>query len=874
MQDGETAAGSVNSVQRVGDTVRRPSGAWTPAVQHFLRFLERREVEGIPRALGTDEQGREVVSYLAGKVAMRPWPAAMLDGSGCVDAARWLQNYLEAAAGYEGPPEDACWRDPAAVCGEPGEVVLHSDLGPWNMVFSDDSDGGEARFVGVIDWDLAQPGRPELSMGQLAYYHAPLRDDEHAAQCGFGGAAGVPLDRGARLRRMGDVFGKSAEQLVQAALEYLEDEVKRTRRLGAAGIEPWAAFLSRGDCEELQGDRDWIAARRDELAAPATAAVSVAIASNPHKSALPDASASAAEAVCTEPQHRQRLLERRRQLLLQCALVGALDEERLAELLEQLDQTSGNGSKWIEKLERLGDAVDAAGARPPRPAAPTSRLQLGRMGGTADVLAALQAAAGAAAEASGVGGAVVSIRVAADSPLLDEGERGCIGAGHELSAAAGWADSAGRAELTPTSRLCWGSCTKTFVAAAVLRASEAGLLSLDDAVAAWVDPLIAAAPRMPAGRSVRELFGAAHAGVTVRQLLQMRSGICDFENEGRAEDGRTSYEMWWAEDAMREWTPVEQLAWASVAHGRPPHFTPDAAGGYSSTNYALLGLVLQAAHKLARWQDVEALLLEMLPAEARETTRFPSAGTCKTNGAVHAYSSDPERPDMWDEYPIGAAWTAGNVVATAAGMTAWLHALFCVPGAVVSPGSLAQMSDLRAASGGFAYGLGLHSARMLGIPTAVELDAIGHGGGIAGFSSAVLYIPEWRLCMAAIVNDAYPSEGKEGLTAGFADAVLAGLRARFDARQAAEIGEKERRPEPEPEPQPPPEPAPKPAALDDSESAAVRLMQLDTPQAKLSELKRMFPLMSGRAELADLEIGDASVVCVTARTAAGDSNTS
>ena len=58
------------------------------------------------------------------------------------------------------------------------------------------------------------------------------------------------------------------------------------------------------------------------------------------------------------------------------------------------------------------------------------------------------------------------------------------------------------------------------------------------------------------------------------------------------------------------------------------------------------------------------------------------------------------------------------------------------------------------------------------------------------------------------------------------------------------------------------------------ESAAVRLMRLDTPQAKLSELKRMFPLMSGRAELADLEIGDASVVCVTARTAAGDSNTS
>jgi hypothetical protein len=71
--------------------------------------------------------------------------------------------------------------------------------------------------------------------------------------------------------------------------------------------------------------------------------------------ALPDVAASAAEAVCTELRHRQLLLQRRRQLLLQCAEVGALDEARLAELLGQLDVG--------------GDAVDAAGAEPaPAPA--------------------------------------------------------------------------------------------------------------------------------------------------------------------------------------------------------------------------------------------------------------------------------------------------------------------------------------------------------------------------------------------------------------------------------------------------------------------------------------------------------------------------
>ncbi len=54
-----------------------------------------------------------------------------------------------------------------------------------------------------------------------------------------------------------------------------------------------------------------------------------------------------------------------------------------------------------------------------------------------------------------------------------------------------------------------------------------------------------------------------------------------------------------------------------MAHGRAPRFAPDESGEYSSTNYLLLGLALQKAHGLARWQEVEGLLLEMLPEEAR-----------------------------------------------------------------------------------------------------------------------------------------------------------------------------------------------------------------------------------------------------------------
>jgi CubicO group peptidase (beta-lactamase class C family) len=256
-----------------------------------------------------------------------------------------------------------------------------------------------------------------------------------------------------------------------------------------------------------------------------------------------------------------------------------------------------------------------------------------QMSSPSAVLAVLQAAADAAAATSQVGGAVVSVRAALDSPLQSI-------AGREISAAAGWADTH-REAMTTSSRLCWGSCTKTVTAAAVMRAVEAGLLALDDPVAPLIDPLIAASRPMAAGGSLAELFGEGHAGITTRQLLQMRTGIADFEHEGLAADGRTSYEVWWAGDQHGVWSPIEQLAWASVKHRRPPHFLPDEGGAYTSTNYTLLGLVLQGVHNLPRWEDVEALLLETLPEESRATTNFPSVGTCESWRPVCAGSFLP-----------------------------------------------------------------------------------------------------------------------------------------------------------------------------------------------------------------------------------------
>src|SRR2546423_14571099 len=56
--------GNTSTVVRVGDTVRRNAGPGTPAVHALLRHLEDVGFTGAPRALGTDERGREGLSSL------------------------------------------------------------------------------------------------------------------------------------------------------------------------------------------------------------------------------------------------------------------------------------------------------------------------------------------------------------------------------------------------------------------------------------------------------------------------------------------------------------------------------------------------------------------------------------------------------------------------------------------------------------------------------------------------------------------------------------------------------------------------------------------------------------------------------------------
>lgn len=141
--DGPLAGGSAGGAVRVGVTVRRPRGPWTPAVHSLLNYLYNSGFPA-PRQLGVDELGREVLTLIPGETIgdQLPWPAWVHSDSALVQVARWLRSYHAAVANYV-PPDDAIWREGGTW--QKGLIVGHNDAAPYNAVWHGD------RLIGFFD---------------------------------------------------------------------------------------------------------------------------------------------------------------------------------------------------------------------------------------------------------------------------------------------------------------------------------------------------------------------------------------------------------------------------------------------------------------------------------------------------------------------------------------------------------------------------------------------------------------------------------------------------------------------------------------------------------------------------------------------------
>jgi Ser/Thr protein kinase RdoA (MazF antagonist) len=160
--------GHMNTVVRVGDTVRRPAGAWTPTVHRLLRHARERGVTWAPVPRGYDDAGREVLSFISGCVPheMPEWVWSLVV---LADAARALRQWHDATSQFD--VIGAVWNSDAH---EPVEVICHNDFAPYNCVFR------AGRFAGAIDFDLCSPGPRLWDIAYTAYRYVPLMPPANA----------------------------------------------------------------------------------------------------------------------------------------------------------------------------------------------------------------------------------------------------------------------------------------------------------------------------------------------------------------------------------------------------------------------------------------------------------------------------------------------------------------------------------------------------------------------------------------------------------------------------------------------------------------------------------------------------------------------
>lgn len=226
------SGGNMAPVVRVGDTVRRETGEWTPAVHLLLRTLADVGIDKVPHVLGLDEKGREALSFVQGEVLADAPPAVRWSEDILVAAARLLRLIHDASVPLVAR-DDLVWRSPSRT---PAEVVCHNDFAPYNLIVR----GGE--LAGVIDFDFAAPGSRLRDLAYLAYRIVPFAEDA---------ADALALERDGRLARLIDAYAVpfAPTDVVAVAAERLDDLTAftraRARETGRADLVAHAAMYER-----------------------------------------------------------------------------------------------------------------------------------------------------------------------------------------------------------------------------------------------------------------------------------------------------------------------------------------------------------------------------------------------------------------------------------------------------------------------------------------------------------------------------------------------------------------------------------------------------------------------------------------------------
>lgn len=252
-----------------------------------------------------------------------------------------------------------------------------------------------------------------------------------------------------------------------------------------------------------------------------------------------------------------------------------------------------------------------------------------------------------------------------------------------------------------------GSITKTFTAAAILKLSAEGKLSLNDPLAKFL-------PDFPNGMHI-----------TLAELLDHTAGISD---------------AWESTDPAQ---PLDTTALVKLIAGHAPDFAPGTAWAYSNSGYMLLGAVIEKI----RGQPWYAAIDDLFAKPLKLTHTAYHADDAVVPQRVTGYSRNDRGDIVQPPYiNISGPGAAGALASTVDDLFHWMRAL--VTGRALPPGLFEAMSSAKTTATGdpVHYGYGL----MLG--TVRGESVIEHTGGIEGFAAQLSYFPKQHVTVVVLAN--------------------------------------------------------------------------------------------------------------------------
>ncbi|WP_067563574.1 serine hydrolase domain-containing protein [Nocardia acidivorans] len=274
---------------------------------------------------------------------------------------------------------------------------------------------------------------------------------------------------------------------------------------------------------------------------------------------------------------------------------------------------------------------------------------------------------------------------------------------------------------TPPQQARVGSISKTFTSAIIMQLAAENKIRLDDSIDTYLPGLLVG-------------DGIDGRAITVRQLLQHRSGLPELTDDPQIDEYRVAL-------AGRTYTPAQEIA---NALRFPAKFAPGTQYTYTNTNYIVAGMLIETVTGRSYSEELSGRITTPLHLA---DTYLPAPGDLEIHGPhPHGYATiDGVLTDVTRSEP-SVPWTAGGLISTGPDLNTFYQSL--ISGKVVPPAQLQEMLSGTPVPGTtFTYGLGIGNIQLT-----CGVEYFGHTGGIAGYTTVTGATKEGRSATISITS--------------------------------------------------------------------------------------------------------------------------